>query len=286
MGGPKQYQNWDEVFQNPSDITVETLNTGYITGTKEGMINIQSEAYQDQCSFKSAKLPVLAHLISHNDKHYLVDTGFDSSFSQRWGGNFKGFLRPFYFRNRYFQSDNSLGIEKQLEVKGITPDAVFLTHAHEHSAGLGAFDNTIPLIFGKDERDINFFPLVYSTNIKSRKTVRYLDFNANGIDMPLLGTCIDLFNDGSFWAVDTHGHTKGHVSYLINGLDGSILITGDASINLLGFSIGVETGSYNENMTDAKVSFGKLKKFADAYPKVELVFGHEVPGCFDIHYTQ
>jgi glyoxylase-like metal-dependent hydrolase (beta-lactamase superfamily II) len=282
MAKLRHHQNWDEVFQCPQDITVESINTGYIIGTKEGMFNVHSEAYQNQYSFKRAKLPVLAHLISYKNKYYLVDTGFDSSFSQRSGGSFKGLLSPFYFRNRYFQSDSSLGIEKQLETKGIALDTIFLTHAHEHSAGLGAFDNTIPLVVGKGERDINFFPFVYSTNIKQRKNVRYLDFSENGVDMPLLGTCIDVFHDGSFWAIDTHGHTKGHVSYLINGVDRTVLIVGDASNNSLGFSIGVETGTYNENIIYSKVSFDKLIKFAKAYPQVDVIFGHEVPGLYDI----
>jgi glyoxylase-like metal-dependent hydrolase (beta-lactamase superfamily II) len=284
MAKSKQHPTWDEVFHNPQNITVESLNTGYIIGTKKGMFNVHSEAYQNQCSFKSAKLPVLSHLISYKNKYYLVDTGFDSSFSKRWGGSFKGFLSPFFLRNHYLQSDISLGIEKQLESRGIKPDNIFLTHAHEHCAGLGVFDNSIPLSMGKCERDICFFPFVYSTNIKSRKNVRHFDFCGDGINMPLLGSCIDVFHDGSFWVIDTHGHTKGHVSYLINGVNRTVLITGDVSNNSLGFSIGVETGSYNENRVDSKFSFDKLRKFAESYPQVEFVFGHEVPGLFEIEY--
>ncbi|ABX41776.1 hypothetical protein [Lachnoclostridium phytofermentans] len=65
-----------------------------------------------------------------------------------------------------------------------------------------------------------------------------------------------------------------------------MLITGDASNNSLGFSIGVESGTYNENITYSKLSFDKLVKFAKAYPRVELVFGHEVSGLFDIVYMK
>ncbi|WP_157668673.1 hypothetical protein [Lachnoclostridium phytofermentans] len=52
MAKSRQHKNWDEVFQSPQDITVESLNTGYIIGTKEGMFNVHSEVYQNQCSFK------------------------------------------------------------------------------------------------------------------------------------------------------------------------------------------------------------------------------------------
>lgn len=111
MEPTKQYKNWDEVFQNPHDITVETLKTGFISGTREGMLNTRSEAYQGQCVSKMATLPVLSHLVTHEGRHYLVDTGFDSSFSQKWGGSFKGLIRPLYFKNRY-TACASLGIEK------------------------------------------------------------------------------------------------------------------------------------------------------------------------------
>jgi glyoxylase-like metal-dependent hydrolase (beta-lactamase superfamily II) len=146
------------------------------------------------------------------------------------------------------------------------------------------FDDTIPLILGKGERDVNYFPFVYTTQIKSKKNIRCLDFIANGIDMPLLGLCVDLFHDGSFWAIDTHGHTRGHVSYLINGKDRIVLLAGDASITALGFSIGVESGSYSENMADTKVSFDKLKNFTATYSQVEMIFGHEATGQYDIIY--
>ena len=44
-----------------------------------------------------------------------------------------------------------------------------------------------------------------------------------------MGPSGDLLGDGSLWAISTPGHTKGHISYLINGLDGPILLTMDAS---------------------------------------------------------
>lgn len=282
----KEYGSWDKVFSNPKSIRVETFNTGYIKGIKKGMFNLKSKAYKDKYNFKTAKLPVLSHLIYYNNKNYLIDTGFDSSFSKRWGGNFKGILRPLYFYNRYFQSRNSLGIDRQIESKEIELNSIYLTHAHEHCIGLSGFNNNIPVILGKGEKDINFFPFVYSSQIESRKNIKHLDFNKEGIDMPLLGRCIDLFGDGSFWAIDTHGHTKGHVSYLINGIERTVLIVGDAIICSLGFEDNIESGTYNENIIDSKKSFDKLKNFLSIYNNIEVIFGHEVKGMYDINYIK
>lgn len=73
---------------------------------------------------------------------------------------------------------------------------------------------------------------------------------------------------------------------MVNGIERSVLITGDVANNALGFSIGVETGSYNEDRTESKISFDKIRNFAEAYPQVVVVFGHEVPDQFDIELIE
>ena len=46
MANSKQYQNWEEVFQNPQEILIGSLNTGYIRGTEEGMFNVNAGYYR------------------------------------------------------------------------------------------------------------------------------------------------------------------------------------------------------------------------------------------------
>lgn len=276
-------KSWDEIFGNPKEITFETLNTGYIIATKKGLFNANSPNYST-LDFESAKIPVLCHLISYKGKYHLIDTGFDSSFCKRWGGSFKGILRHLYFKNSYLQPDESMGIENQLNSKNINLESIFLTHAHEHCIGLSALNENIPLILGKGESDINFFPLVYSKNIKLRKNIQYLDFDKDSINIPYLGRCIDLFGDSSFWAIDTHGHTKGHISFLVNGINQKTLFVGDVCSCELGFTKNIESGTYSENIEESTETFIRLKNFSDLYPKVQVIFGHEVSGKFEIEY--
>ena len=277
-----EFMEWKSVFTNSASINIETLKTGTIISKISGLINLNNiNANEIEDGF--AKIPVLAHVVKH-DKYgdYLIDTGFDSSFANKVGGNFKGIFKGFYFKNKYIQEKNSEGIEKQLAEKSINLKGVFLTHIHEHAAGVPSLPKEIPYVFGNGEREEGLFPLVYSNFFKNKINIQKIDF-LQGQDMPILGKCVDIFGDGSFWAVSTPGHTKGHISYIINGQEQKVLITGDICITQKGFELGVETGTYSSNIEEGQKSFLKLKEFVKHYPYIKLVFGHETDE-FKIEY--
>ncbi len=261
-----QYQTWEAVFANPCAIKIETVNTGFINCKVTGLIDGGHQQY------KTAKIPVLAHIITHNVKgNFLVDAGFDSTFSKVVGGSFKGILKKVFFKNHYCQNSLEDGIDNQ--TRHLKLNTLFLTHMHEHAAGASALPNGLSVVVGKGEREVNVFPLIFSKFL-SGKSVYSLDFS-KAMEMPILGKCIDIFGDGSFFAIATPGHTVGHVSYLINGLDGPILLTGDACITKLGFDLELQPGTFSKYKKQGQVSFDNLVEFAKAYPNVRLVFGHE-----------
>jgi glyoxylase-like metal-dependent hydrolase (beta-lactamase superfamily II) len=269
-----EFHDWDSVFKNPKTIKVETLKTGMIISKISGMLNLNNRNAVN-INDGYAVIPVLAHLLRH-EKYgdYLIDTGFDSSFSKNAEGNFKGIIKRVYFNNRYIQEKQSEGIEKQLNKKSITLKGVFFTHFHEHASGSPSLPDDIPYVFGDGEREINFYPLVYSNFLKNKMNLQKLDFS-EGQKMPLLGNCIDIFGDGSFWAIPTPGHTKGHTSYIINGEDKQVLITGDACISKKGFDLNVETGKHSQNIDEGRISFLMIKEFISQYPYLKTIFGHE-----------
>jgi N-acyl homoserine lactone hydrolase len=55
------------------------------------------------------------------------------------------------------------------------------------------------------------------------------DFSKAQIMEPL-GPALDIFGDGSLWAVSYPGNKESHVSYLINAEQGPVLIIGDPSL--------------------------------------------------------
>lgn len=101
-----------------------------------------------------------------------------------------------------------------------------------------------------------------------------LDFST-AADMPWLGPSIDIFGDGSFWAIATPGHSRGHVSFLIVTSDGPVLLTGDAPHSGWAWEHGV--GPSGTDPVAAQASLDRLRAFAAAYPEVRVHTGHEGP---------
>jgi N-acyl homoserine lactone hydrolase len=91
-----------------------------------------------------------------------------------------------------------------------------------------------------------------------------------------LGPSIDVFGDGSLWAISTPGHTVGHVSYLVVAKTGPALITGDVSHTRWGFDHGVIPGKFNDGTrSDSERSLAQIRAFASQYRRVQIFPGHE-----------
>ena len=96
--------------------------------------------------------------------------------------------------------------------------------------------------------------------------------------MAPLGRSVDVFGDGSFWAISVPGHTDDDMAYLINGAK-PVLLTGDASHFAWAFQNGVAPRGWDKAGTArGYVSLEQLRAFARTYPSVRLIYGHEAEG--------
>lgn len=265
-----QYSSWDEVFSHPCALEIKTLKAGRIRSSLSTITNLNRPETNGMLN-RPVMLPVLSHLIHHPVfGSFLVDTGLDSSF-MRPGGSFKGLLKTPYFKNRYFVEKGE-GIDEQLAAMGESVKGLYITHVHEHASGVLALPWDIVRMCGAGEKDFRLYPLIYTDYLRMRP-FKTFDFAA-GPGMPIFGKAIDVFGDGSFWALPTPGHTAGHVAYLANAGSEPVLFTGDACASEKGYMMGVETGKA-ENEQQCRESFLKIKEFAAKFPQVRLVFGHE-----------
>jgi len=266
----EEIKSWDDVFSSPSQISLEILKTGEITVKKSGVINLKSplmKGVKDEIQ----KYGMYVYLIFHKKRGYfLINTGLDSSFYKNPHGKFKGIFTQWHLDNRFSQKENE-GIDVQLKNKGIKLQGVFLTHLGESLCGVLSLPSDILYVFGSEEKE----PFIYREAIERLSDIRVLDFD-KAKEISPLGKSIDIFGDGSLWAISTPGYTQGHVSYLLNSLDGPILITGNACITRFGFEYGVEPGKNSFNVLLARESLIRLIKFAKMYPKAQIVFGYEI----------
>jgi len=270
--GTSVFKNWDEVFNNPSEAHVYTLNTGTMGGDRYGGLKIDAED-----RYKRTDVP--AFLISHKvHGDFLVDTGFDSSFSKNPPfGNYPFLIRSFLKKigNTDITQEKGSDIASQLKKHNVQVKKVFFTHLHpDHTAGVPELNKNIEYYCDKNEIDFFVKAVQYGDHLKNIEILNLIDFD-KAVKMPFFDKCIDVFGDGSFWAISTPGHTDGHVSYLVNSKPVPVLITGDAAFYYWGFKTLIGS-DFDKNKIKAAKSRKALYDFINKYPKIKALLGHEV----------
>ena len=86
---------------------------------------------------------------------------------------------------------------------------------------------------------------------------------------------LDVFGDGSVWALSVPGHTPGSTAYLVRSKAGPVLLTGDACHTRWGWEHHVEPGTFTGDGPRGAESFKKLQGFVAAHPEVEVRLGHQ-----------
>jgi len=272
--------SWDEIFENPRPITVKTFVTGEVKIPKIGTIN-PDHPKAGLIEDKLLEIPVLAHWIHHEKLgDYLIDTGLDNSYQNHPHGNMNGVLAKLFIKakievDEYYQAENQ-NIGHHVKENKIKLKGVFFTHLHsDHIAGTRELPKNIHYMIGKGEKYHEYWPFFYSDHLKGVEILHEIDFK-NGNDMPFLGKCVDIFGDGSLWALSTPGHSKGHMSFLINSEKSPILIAGDVCFIKSNFEKGIGPSSYTEDIKVNQQSLDKIIEFKKRYPQVKVLCGHDM----------
>jgi N-acyl homoserine lactone hydrolase len=270
------FTNWNDVLAHPRDIALTTLQTGVVH--MDACLNLDTASpKQADCDHAPRDLAVLVHWARHpRFGDFLIDAGFDDSFAKNPPyGSYTEAMRFFnWFNGVTNRQEPGADLSAQLARLNVHPRAVFFTHLHpDHTGGVASLGPGTVFIFGKAEASFlaraavaNHFPPTakFST----------IDFSSAPVMAPL-GPCVDIFGDGSFWAISVPGHTDDDAAYLVNGAT-PVLLTGDASHFAWGFANGVGPRGWDSAGTArGRVSLEQLRAFAKAYPGVKLIYGHE-----------
>jgi glyoxylase-like metal-dependent hydrolase (beta-lactamase superfamily II) len=270
------FTNWNDVLAHPRDISITTFRTGTIH--MDACLNLDpASPRQADCDHVPHDLAALVHWVHHpRFGDFLIDSGFDDSFAKHPPyGNYTEAMRLFNWVNGVTnQQEPGTDLSAQLAHRDVRPKAVFFTHLHpDHTGGVPALEPETELVFGNAE--LSFLARAGMANHFSGKSkFSTIDFARAPVMTPL-GPSVDLFGDGSFWAISVPGHTDDDVAYLINGAT-PVLLTGDASHFAWAFNIGVAPRGWNKSGTARGYrSLEQLRAFARAYPNVKVVYGHQ-----------
>jgi glyoxylase-like metal-dependent hydrolase (beta-lactamase superfamily II) len=164
--------------------------------------------------------------------------------------------------------DRTASLMRSLAEIGATDVGVVLfTHLHSQQlAGLSALPGPIRCLFGHAERPSGSLRFLYSDPLAFASAVQEFNFE-KAPEMAPLGPCIDIFGDGSLWAISTAGHTVGGVSYLVMDVNGPVLVAGRLAAGLRGPESAGDRGMHKEL---GRFSLQRLRDFLDLYPYVRL----------------
>ena len=263
-----QMNSWTEIFKNPCPVTIETFVTGTVDINLRGTINIE---HPDASYIEDIILtvPIKSYVVHHNKfGEFLLDAGLDKLYADDPKGGINSDLVDEFYQNK---NDN---IKFQLDKRKIKPRAIYLSHLNpDHIAGIRELPKDIPYFVGKGELE-QYQPEKDGYFLDGVETIYEIDFSILD-EIPPLGHCADLFGDGSLWAVSTSGHSIGHCSYLINGMDGPIFLTMDACFIMDNLKLKIAPSDYTWDIEMAQNSLDKILKFSEAFPQIKVICGHE-----------
>ena len=270
----KSFKSWYDILNNCDvNVTLKSIVTGSVLLNFKGAIN-PNHPFVGLLDDDYFYAPVLAHILSH-EKYgdFLIDAGLDKSYYKNKYGLFKGSLLQKY--GSEFKQKLNQDTEYYIKKHDINLSGIFLTHLHmDHISAIRDLDD-IPVYFSNKEKSMDIKPYYYAQYFKDISTINILNID-NTIETPILGKCINIFNDNSFWAIDTPGHTPGHLSYLVNSKEETILLTGDACYVYDNIKLKIAPSDYMWNIPKAQKSLEKLLKFNDKYKLTKIIPGHDI----------
>jgi len=150
---------------------------------------------------------------------------------------------------------------------------VFLTHIHlDHIMGGKDLQPQTPVYVGHGDVQLRSFSNLFTQGTTDRLLGDQTILNewVYEDDKP-----IDIFGDGSVFAIPAPGHTPGSTVYLVRTTQGPQLMVGDVSHTKWGWENAVEPGTYSEDQDLSAVSLQKMIQLASQIENVKVHPGHQ-----------
>lgn len=257
----------DDIFSSKTKVQIEYVEAGKAFGTLSDFIDIRAKGCQD----KETEFSITSLIVTHPVRGViLVNAGLDSSFKNERKE------KCFSLWNKTDRIDGILHQEEgvQNKLRGREPSTVVLTDTKMSSiAGLLDLHNPIVVICGRERITPRIYPFTINDYEKAIASEQQLDFE-KGIYIIPSTKVLDIFGDGSVWAVETPGVTKGSVSYLVHGIDEWIFFIGASSTDV-GFTNGVGPGRGAADFDEALESIEKIREIT-LLKRVKVIFSYKI----------
>jgi N-acyl homoserine lactone hydrolase len=279
LGKASSSAEMEALIDQPGPIQLASINSADWAIPLAGLLNLNSPAaIEAGLKDRDEPIQVYAHLLRHPQHgNFLVDTGVSKKLLDDPGKEGVSWLIL-----------KGMPIEKLHLNKGtaeILQDlhgklaAVFFTHLHiDHISGMPDIPNDVPLYIGATEStEKNWKNMVVQGTsdrlLNNKPALQEWQFQAD-LQNKFEGI-IDIFADGSVFAISVPGHTPGSIAYLVRTTRGPVLLTGDTCHTRWGWEHTVEPGDYTQDKERNLKNLMRLKDLVAAHPRIEVRLGHQ-----------
>lgn len=275
LGQPATLVGMEATIGKPGPITLEKHLAANWSVPLSGLLNLNHpKALAAGLEDRQEPIHIYVYTLRHPKfGTFIVDSGISESFINASDNEDVSFIVSKAMNMSQLEVKLTTA-ELNRRVAGI--DGVFLTHIHmDHIMGLTDLAPGVPVYIGPGDAAAES-----ALHMATRGTTDRLLANVGVLQEWQFGPdgVIDIFGDGSVWAIHVPGHTPGATAYLVRTTTGSELLIGDATHTSWGWENGVEPGTYSQDGPLSAISLALLKRIAGENPQMRVHPGHQSLG--------
>lgn len=267
------------VIDQPGPIEAETVRSTSWAVARAGLINLKNpKAKEAGLTDGDEPIEVDFHVIRHpRFGTFLIDTGVERALRDAPDKAAIRGLVASELHTEKMKFEKPLG--DWLAAQSTPLAGVFFTHLHlDHISGAPDLPKSTPIYAGPGETTPRAFLNLFTQGSTDRDLEGLPPLSEWGYVADTDGRfagVVDVFGDGSFYALWVPGHTPGSTAYLARTAQGPVLFTGDTCHTAWGWEHDVEPGDFTADHEANAKSLALLRALVREHPAISVRLGHQ-----------